>query len=414
MRRSEIELLAPVGSYASLVAAKQGHADAVYFGADTLNMRSGSSETFVSKDIYTLTQQAHEYGLKAYLTLNTVIYDKDMPVMEHLLDEAVRAGVDAIIASDSAVILEARARNLSVHISTQQNISNSRAVEYFAQWADTVVLARELSLAQVRTIADAVRKKAITGPAGQLVRIEIFAHGALCMAISGKCYLSLHTYNASANRGLCMQVCRRRYRVTDIEDGFELEIDNEHILSPKDLCTIDFLDKVIAAGVSVLKIEGRARPPEYVRTVSESYHEALCALADGCYAPALIQNLKDKLANVFHRGFWDGYYLGRRLGAWTDVHGSKANYRKKRIGIVKNFYNKISVAEIETTDTGLAEGLRVLIIGPTTGSVFVERAEPWSEDGHPLAQAEKNSIISLKVPEPVRRNDVVYILEPRA
>ncbi|HPD79765.1 MAG TPA: peptidase U32 family protein [Spirochaetia bacterium] len=413
MRRNEIELLAPVGSYASLVAAKQGHADAVYFGADTLNMRSGSSDMFVSNDIYTLTARAHEYGLKAYLTLNTIIYDNDIPIMERLLDEAARAGVDAIIASDIAVILDARARNLSVHISTQQNISNSRAVEYFAQWADTVVLARELSLAQVHTIADAIRDRCITGPSGKLVRIEIFAHGALCMAISGKCYLSLHTYSASANRGQCMQVCRRRYRVHDIEDGFELEIDNEHIMSPKDLCTIDFLDRIISAGVSVLKIEGRARPPEYVRTVTEAYHEALCALADGYYSPALMQSLKSKLADVFNRGFWDGYYLGRKLGEWADVHGSKANYRRKRVGIVKNFYKKIGVAEIETTDTGLDKGVRVLLVGPTTGSVFVDAAEPWSEDGHPLVQAGKGLTISLKVPEPVRRNDVVYVLEPR-
>lgn len=413
MKRDEIELLAPAGSYASLAAAKQGHADAIYFGADALNMRSGSSDTFLAKDIHTLTQEAHEHGLKAYLTLNTVLYDSDFPVMKRLLDEAVRAGVDAIIASDIAAILEARARNLSVHISTQQNISNSRAVEYFAAWADTMVLARELSLAQVRTIADAIRDEAITGPNGKPVRIELFAHGALCMAVSGKCYLSLHTYNASANRGLCMQVCRRRYRVQDIEDGFELEIDNEHIMSPKDLCTIDFLDRVIHAGVSVLKIEGRARPPEYVRIVSEAYHEALCALADGCYSTELIHRLKNKLADVFNRGFWDGYYLGRKLGEWADVHGSKARYKRKRIGIVKNFYSRVSVAEIATTDTGLAQGGRVLIVGPTTGAVFVEQVEPWSEDGHPLMQAEKNSIISLKVPEPVRRNDVVYVLEPR-
>ena len=413
MKRTDIELLAPVGSLASLTAAKQGHADAVYFGAGSLNMRSRAADELCLADITTVVEQAHEYGMRAYLTLNTVIYDNDFAEMERALDVAVRAGVDAIIASDMAVILAARERGLAVHISTQQNISNIRALTYFAQWAETVVLARELSLSQVRAIAEAIHKKNITGPGGKPIRIELFVHGALCMAISGKCYLSLHEYNASSNRGACAQVCRRRYQVHDIEDGFELMIDNEHIMSPRDLCTIDFLDKIIASGVSVLKIEGRARPPEYVRTVCSAYHEALRALEHGTYTSELASSLKDELYNVFNRGFWDGYYLGRRLGEWTNAHGSEARYRKKKIGIVKNYYKKIGVAEIETTDTGLARGMRLLFSGPTTGAVEVLSAEPWSADGILLECAEKSAIITVRVPEPVHRNDVVYVLMPR-
>lgn len=413
MKRTDIELLAPVGSLASLSAARQGHADAVYFGAGNLNMRSHAADELCLSDIRTVAETAHRYGMRAYLTLNTVIYDSDFGEMERVLDEATRSVVDAVIASDIAVILAARERGLPVHISTQQNVSNIRALKYFAQWADTVVLARELSLMQVRAIADTIEKEAITGPGGKPVRIELFAHGALCMAISGKCYLSLHEYNASSNRGACTQVCRRRYLVRDIEDGFELAIDNEHIMSPRDLCTIDFLDAVIRAGVSVLKIEGRARPPEYVRTVCSAYHEALLALADGIYTQELASSLKVGLYDVFNRGFWDGYYLGRRLGEWTRVHGSEAKYRKKKVGVVKNYFKKIGVAEIETTDTGLARGLRLLVSGATTGAVEVLAAEPWSADGAPLEQAEKSAIVTVRVPEPVHRNDTVYLLLPR-
>lgn len=364
-----MEIMAPAGNFECLRAAIQGGADSVYFGVGRLNMRSHSAGNFSPEDLAEVVRQCRESGVKAYLTLNVTIFQEDMDSMRETLDAARAAGVDAVIASDMSVIEYCRQTGMEVHISTQLSISNARALKFYSQFADVVVLARELSLWQVKDISRAIREERITGPSGQPVRIEMFAHGAMCMAISGKCYLSLHTYGSSANRGACFQVCRRGYEVTDLETGNRLRIDNEYIMSPKDLCTIEFMDKIIDAGVKVFKIEGRARSAEYVRRTVECYREAADAVCGGTYTPELSARLKDRLAEVFNRGFWDGYYQGARLGEWSAVYGSSATRRKTYCGKVTNWFPQIGVAEISVESVPIHKGDSLMAIGATTGVV---------------------------------------------
>ncbi len=407
--RRQIEIMSPVGNFETLAAAVKAGADSVYFGVEQLNMRAKSANNFRVDDLPEIVRICNENNVKSYLALNIIIYDHDLRVMRKLIQAAKDAGVTAIIASDIAVIIEARKQGIEVHASTQLNISNIEALKFFAQFVDVAVLARELSLKQVRAIYDAIQKDQIKGPSGRLVELEIFAHGALCMAVSGKCYLSLHEFNSSANRGACQQTCRHAYRVTDIETGYELEIDNEYIMSPKDLATIDFLDKVLESGVSVLKIEGRARPPEYVRTTTEVYREAVNAVFEGTYTRERVNEWKERLSRVFNRGFWDGYYLGRKLGEWSEVYGSKATRKKQYIGNISNYFSKIGVAEIQMKADTLQLDDEILIIGPTTGAVETTVKE-IRKDLKPVNFAQKGDVISIPVPEKVRRSDKLYKL----
>ena len=364
-----MEIMAPAGNFECLHAAIQGGADSVYFGVGQLNMRSHSANNFAPEDLPEVVKICREAGVKSYLTLNIVLYQEDLPAMREALDYAKSAGVDAIIASDMAAISYCRSIGLEVHISTQLSISNVEALRFYARFADVVVLARELNLDQVKDIHDTIVRESICGPSGQLVRIEMFAHGALCMAISGKCYLSLHTYGASANRGACYQVCRRGYEVTDLETGNKLNIDNKYIMSPKDLCTIDFMDRIIESGVRVFKIEGRARSAEYVKRCASCYRRAADAVCDGSYTPELAASLKGELAEVFNRGFWDGYYQGAYLGQWSEVYGSQATLKKVYCGKVSNWFDRIGVVEISVESCPLNIGDRAMAIGATTGVV---------------------------------------------
>lgn len=361
--------MAPAGNFECLMAAIEGGADSVYFGVGKLNMRSHSANNFSPDDLEEVVRICRQYGVKSYLTLNIVLYPEDMEAMQEALDAAKRAGVSAVIASDMAAISYCRSIGLEVHISTQLSISNAEALRFYAQFADVIVLARELRLDQVRTIYDTIVNEHITGPSGELVRIEMFAHGALCMAISGKCYLSLHTYGASANRGSCYQICRRGYEVTDLETGNQLNIDNKYIMSPKDLCTIEFMDKIIEAGVKVFKIEGRARSAEYVKKCASCYRRAADAVCDGLYTQDLAATLKNELAQVFNRGFWDGYYQGAYLGQWSEVYGSQATRKKVYCGKVTNWFDRIGVAEISVESAALNAGAKAMAIGATTGVV---------------------------------------------
>ena len=361
--------MAPAGNFECLMAAIEGGADSVYFGVGKLNMRSHSANNFSPDDLEEVVRICRQYGVKSYLTLNIVLYPEDMEAMQEALDAAKRAGVSAVIASDMAAISYCRSIGLEVHISTQLSISNAEALRFYAQFADVIVLARELRLDQVRTIYDIIVNEHITGPSGELVRIEMFAHGALCMAISGKCYLSLHTYGASANRGSCYQICRRGYEVTDLETGNQLNIDNKYIMSPKDLCTIEFMDKIIEAGVKVFKIEGRARSAEYVKKCASCYRRAADAVCDGLYTQDLAATLKNELAQVFNRGFWDGYYQGAYLGQWSEVYGSQATRKKVYCGKVTNWFDRIGVAEISVESAALNAGAKAMAIGATTGVV---------------------------------------------
>ncbi|HAP44478.1 MAG: collagenase [Spirochaetes bacterium GWD1_61_31] len=417
--RGSIELLAPVGSLESLAAAIQGGADAVYFGAGRLNMRAKSTRGLGPDDIATVVRRSHQAGRRAYLTLNTILYDDDLPQLRALAAAAAAAGVDAVIASDIAALQYCRSLGLTVHASTQLNISNIEAVRFYAQWVDVAVLARELTLEQVSRIAAAIREQAIRGPGGQLVRLEIFVHGALCMAVSGKCYLSLHEYNLSANRGSCVQVCRRAYEVRDRDSDDVLAIDNEYIMSPKDLCTVQFLNKIIDAGVSVLKIEGRARAPEYVKTVCSVYDEALRALADGSYGQAaapdspVLAGWRQRLGSVFNRGFWDGYYLGQCLGEWSSVYGSASTIEKVYVGKVTNYYHQAGTIELLVENEPVAPGDQVMFLGPTTG--VHELVLPGLQlDGVALAVAERGQSITFKVEGRIRRADKLYKLVERA
>ena len=367
MQKKELEIMAPAGNFECLAAAISYGADSVYFGTGHLNMRSRSANNFAVEDLPEVVRICHEKGVKAYLTLNIALYGEDLPEARKTLDRAKEAGIDAIIASDMAAITYCRSIGLEVHISTQLSISNFEALKFYSQWADVVVLARELNLAQVAEIHRRIISEDLRGPSGNLVRIEMFAHGAFCMAISGKCYLSLHAYGASANRGACMQICRRGYEVKDLETGNTLHIDNKYIMSPKDLCTVEFMDKFIEAGVKVFKIEGRARSAEYVARTSSCYRKAADAVCEGNYTQELKASLKASLAEVFNRGFWDGYYLGAPLGEWSDVYGSQATRKKIYAGKVTNWFDKIGVAEIAVEAHPLKKGDILMAIGPTTG-----------------------------------------------
>ena len=408
MKRSDIELMAPVGSYEALAAAIEAGADSVYFGVGKLNMRSASAANFTLDDLAQIVATAHAAGVKAYLTVNTIVYEDELRTVQQVIDRARREGVDAIIATDMAAILYARRIGQEVHISTQSNISNSEAVKFFSQWADTVVLARELTLEQVETIHRAIVENDIRGPKGELVEIEMFAHGALCMSISGKCYLSLYETNCSANRGACRQLCRRKYTVRDKETGAELDIDGRYVLSPKDLCTIDFLDRFIASGVKVLKIEGRARGAEYVKRVVECYDEALRMMERGEYNPTTAAALKERLATVFNRGFWEGYYAGRPVAEHSENYGSAATRRKVYVGKVVNFYKKISVAEVLVEAAPLEVGEEIFFMGATTGGAEQRLEELHGPDGETTARVEQGVLCAIRTEALIRRGDQLY------
>ena len=403
----KIEIMSPVGSYESLMAAIQGGADAVYFGVGNLNMRSRSANNFTHDDLRQITDICRQHGIRTYLTVNTIIYNHEIDEMRQLLDLAKQCGVSAVIASDMAVIQYANAIQLEVHISTQCNISNTEAVRYYSRFADVMVTARELPLKQVAEITDFIERNDIRGPKGELVEIEVFAHGALCMAVSGKCYLSLDNYNHSANRGQCLQLCRRQYRVQDIETGLELAIDNKYIMSPKDLCTITFLDKIVKAGVRVLKIEGRGRSADYVKTVTRCYREAVDAIAEGTYTQERIAQWMEQLKTVYNRGFWDGYYLGRTTGEWTERYGSQATQTKEYIGKITNYYTNIGVAEIKMESGELAVGDKFMITGATTG-VYEATADEIRVDLKPVPKTVKGDACSIATTEPIHRGDKVY------
>lgn len=407
MTRKDFEIMAPVGSFDSLTAAIQGGADSVYFGAGNLNMRSRSSANFSTDDLKNIAEICNENGLKSYLTLNITLYDADLAEMRRMVDVAVESNISAIIASDIAAIQYARTKGMEVHISTQSNISNIEAVKFYSQFADVVVLARELNMDQVKVIYEAILDQDVRGPAGELVRIEMFAHGALCMAVSGKCYISLHQMNSSANRGACLQPCRRAYVVTEKESNEEMEIDNQYIMSPKDLKTIHFLNKMIDAGVRVFKIEGRARGPEYVKTVCSSYDEAVHAYLQGTYNEEKIKVWDKQLSSVFNRGFWDGYYLGQRLGEWSSNYGSQATHRKVYIGKGTNYFPNIGVAEFLLEAQNLEVGDNILITGPTTGAVELTVPE-LRLDLQPVSEVKKGDRFSLPIGDKIRRNDKLF------
>jgi len=402
-----IKLLAPCGSWESLMAAIQAGCNAVYFGIEQLNMRARSSINFTVEDLKKISSIAKENNIQTYITLNTILYDHDLALMRTIIDEAKKNDINAVIASDHSVMNYAKKVGMPVHISTQTNITNIESVEFYAMFADVVVLARELTLEQVGKIAMEIKRREITGPSGELVRIEIFAHGALCMAVSGKCYLSLHSDFASANRGACIQNCRRSYIVTDKESGQELEVDNEYIMSAKDLCTIGFIDKIVDAGVSVLKIEGRGRSEDYVSTVTKCYREALDSLADGTYSKEKIDSWKERLATVYNRGFWDGYYLGQTMGEWNDVYGSKATRKKIYIGKGVKYFNNIGVAEFEMESHSLEIGDEIIISGPTTG-VIQQKVEELRVDNLQRDKVKKGEMISMPLKEKIRPSDKLY------
>ena len=397
--------MAPVGSYESLAAAIRAGADSVYFGVGKLNMRSASAANFTLDDLARIVRIAHASGVKTYLTVNTIVYEDELRAVHEVIDRARAEGVDAVIASDLAAILYARRIGQEVHISTQCNISNSEAVKFYAQWADTVVLARELTLEQVAAIRREIVENDIRGPRGELVEIEMFAHGALCMSISGKCYLSLYETGCSANRGACRQLCRRKYTLTDKETGAQLDTDGRYLLSPKDLCTIDFLDRMIAAGVRVLKIEGRARGAEYVKRTVECYDRALRAIEAGTYTPELAAGLKERLETVFNRGFWGGYYAGSPVAELSDRYGSAATRRKVYVGKVVNFYKKISVAEVLVEASPLDVGAEIFFLGPTTGVAEQRLEELHGPDGKPAGRVVQGQLCAIRTPGVVRRGD---------
>ena len=405
----DFEIMAPVGSRESLAAAIQGGADSIYFGIENLNMRARSANTFTIDDLHEIAETCNEHGMKSYLTVNTIIYDNDIELMHTIVDAAKKAGISAIIAADVAVMSYARSIGQEIHLSTQLNISNVDALKFYAMFADVVVLARELNLEQVAEIYQHIVDEKICGPNGELVRIEMFSHGALCMAVSGKCYLSLHEMNSSANRGACMQVCRRAYDVKDKETGVELEIDNEYIMSPKDLKTIHFMNKMIDAGVRVFKIEGRARGPEYVRTVVECYKEAIKAYLNGEFTEDKVEAWDGRLKTVFNRGFWDGYYLGQRLGEWSMNYGSEATERKIYVGKGIRYFSNIGVAEFLVEAAELEVGDKLLITGPTTGAVFTTLEEA-RVDLQPVDKVKKRQRFSMKVDEKIRPSDKLYKL----
>lgn len=407
MTAKDIEIMAPVGSYESLMAAIQGDADSVYFGVGKLNMRSRSSQNFTIDDLEKISAICHQHNLKSYITLNTIIYDKELDEMKRVVDAARNNNISAIIASDLSVIQYARYQGVEVHMSTQTNITNIEAVKFWSHFADVMVTARELTLKDVAAITRKIEEEQIKGPSGNLVQIEIFVHGALCMAVSGKCYLSLDNMNSSANRGACLQLCRRGYKVTDLDSEVELEIDNEYIMSPKDLKTIHFLDQILNAGVKVLKIEGRGRSADYVKVVSRCYREAADAYFAGNFTSENIEKWERELATVYNRGFWDGYYLGQKLGEWTQQYGSMATRRKIYIGKVTNYFSKIGVAEIKIETHDLRVNDEIQITGPTTG--VLEMKVPDVRVGEsPVEKAVKGDFCSIATNGLVRRMDKVY------
>ncbi len=407
MTAKDIEIMAPVGSYESLMAAIQGGANSVYFGIGNLNMRSKSSKNFTLDDLVEISNICHQNDIRTYITLNTVIYDKELEQMRQIVDAAKANKITAIIASDQSVIQYAFSVGMEIHMSTQTNITNIEAVKYYAQFADVMVTARELEITQVKTITTAIKEQNICGPSGNLVQIEVFAHGALCMAVSGKCYLSLDNLNSSANRGACLQQCRRKYTVTDKETGEQLEIDNEYIMSPKDLNTVALLDHILDAGVKVLKLEGRGRSPEYVKTIASVYREAVDSWFVGNYNQENIDKWNERLSTVYNRGYWEGYYMGSKFGEWTEDYGNQATQRKMYIGKVTNYFSKIGVAELKIESHDLKPGEEIKIIGPTTG-VYDDIVEELRLELEPVQQVVKGDICSLPVKELVRRGDKLY------
>lgn len=404
----KMELMSPAGDFTSMQAALDNGADSVYFGVEQLNMRARASMNFTIDDLPEIARRCSEKGVRTYLTLNTIIYDHDLSLIRTLLDRAKAANLTAVIAMDQAVISYARQIGMEVHISTQINVTNIETVKFYALFADTIVMSRELSITQIKKICDQIVKDDVRGPSGNLVEVEIFGHGALCMAVSGKCYLSLHSHNSSANRGACKQNCRKKYTVIDQETGFEIELDNEYMMSPKDLCTISFLDQVVESGVKVLKIEGRGRAPEYVATVTKCYREAIDAIADGTYSPEKVADWVARLETVYNRGFWSGYYLGQELGEWSETSGSIATQKKVYIGKGRHFYPKSNVAEFLIEAYDLAVGDRVLIQGPTTGSQEM-LLESMIVDQKPAAEkASKTDVITFKTDFRVRPSDKLY------
>lgn len=410
MQRNDFEIMAPVGSPESLRASIHAGADAVYFGIQGLNMRSRAAVNFTLDDLPEIARECNSAGVRTYLTVNTILYNDDLAAMRGIVDAAKSAGISAIIASDIAAILYARSVGVEVHISTQANISNIDAVRFYSQYADTVVLSRELNLNQVTEIYHAISEENITGPNGKQVKIEMFCHGALCMAVSGKCYLSLHEKNSSANRGSCTQICRRSYTVTDKETGEQLEIDNQYIMSPKDLKTIHFLDRMVEAGVRVLKIEGRARGPEYVSEAVECYSEALTAVCNGTFSDEKIADWDFRLNRIFNRGFWNGYYLGQRLGEWSRKYGSSATRTKRYCAKCTKYFSKPGVGEFLMETGEIKKGDEIVIIGPTTGSMILTIEEMHLDSG-PTEIVKKGDLFSLKVPEKVRLSDKLYLWE---
>ena len=407
--KSKIELLAPAGSYESLMAAIKAGADAVYFGVEQLNMRTKSSNNFTIEDLFKINEICKSYNVKSYLTLNTVVFDHDINLMKLIVDQVKFHGIDSIIASDHAVMNYAKKAGVTIHISTQANITNIDTIEFYAAYADVMVLARELSLMQVAAITKEIKRRGILGPSGKLVRVEIFGHGALCMAVSGKCYLSLHSNFSSANRGACIQNCRKSYIVIDKEEGTELEIENEYIMSAKDLCTIDFLDKIIDADVAVLKIEGRGRSADYVHTVVQCYREAIDACFKNTYSSDKFEDWKTRLSSVFNRGFWDGYYLGRTMGEWSSDYGSIATRKKVYVGKGVNYFDNIGVAEFIMEAQTLSVGEEVLITGPTTGVVQTTLNE--IRVGHDnKSTVVKGDSFTVRIDEKIRPSDKIYKL----
>ncbi|HPI86640.1 MAG TPA: peptidase U32 family protein [Bacteroidales bacterium] len=403
----DIEIMAPVGSYESLSAAIQGKADAVYFGIGHLNMRSRSTQNFSLEDLAEIAAICRENHLRSYITLNTEIFDEEISLMRAIVDEAKKAGITAIIASDQAVIQYARSREVEVHMSTQANITNTEAVKYYAQFADVMVTARELNLDQVKRITENIEGERIIGPSGKLVQIEVFAHGALCMAVSGKCYLSLDNMNSSANRGACLQLCRRPYRVFDRDGEVELEVDNQYIMSPKDLKTIDFIDKILDAGVRVLKIEGRGRSPEYVKTVTRCYREAVNAHCDGTFNPENLERWNHELGTVYNRGFWDGYYLGRKVGEWAAGYGSQATKKKIYVGKVMNYYARTGIAEVKIEAHPLRKGDHFLVLGPTTGVAEGITPDIWLDEKI-VGEVNRGDLCTFPFDKPLRPSDKLY------
>ena len=411
MIRSDFEIMAPVGSRESLAAAIKAGANSIYFGIGKLNMRSHSANAFTIDDLKEIVAICHEHGVQSYLTVNTIIYGEDIPTMREIIDAAKEAKISAVIASDVAVMTYCREVGQEVHLSTQLNISNIEALKFYAQFADVVVLARELNMWQVRDIYQQIVEQDVRGPKGELIRIEMFCHGALCMAISGKCYLSLQNAGRSANRGECVQICRRGYEVTDLETGTQLNVDNKYIMSPRDLKTIRFMDVMMNAGVRVFKIEGRARGPEYVYTVVKAYDEAINAVLDGGFTEEKKDAWDEQLSTVFNRGFWDGYYQGQKLGEWCEVYGNKATEKKVYVGKCMKYFSKIGVAEFLIENEDLHVGDKLLITGTTTGAL-IQPCEEIRFDLEPVEVATKGQHISIKVNERVRVNDKLYVLQP--